>query len=177
MSYNNAESLAITTAQVVTIRPPEPDEWVPLKLWDNSFGFIPAKGRTVFTVPLKDFTLDKDPPTMAFTGEVSMTPWDKGCKTVWLYFKLLVGPQTSLIKNATMFGGQVDEHYSFHFSATGGAPFTAWKVISGGVPGLSLSSTGYRSGVPTKAGNWPVGIEVLNRWYCWDGANYVVHIG
>ncbi|MCS7026333.1 MAG: putative Ig domain-containing protein [Bryobacteraceae bacterium] len=73
----------------------------------------------------------------------------------------IVIQQRLQITTSSINPAQVGASYTQTFTATGGTPPLAWSVTAGNLPpGLSLSTAGVLSGVPTTAGNYTFTITV-----------------
>ena len=75
-------------------------------------------------------------------------------------FSLTIGkPQPLSISSGTLAAGAVNAPYSQSLSASGGAPPYTWSLSAGALaPGLSLSSSGTLSGIPTTPGTFSFGV-------------------
>jgi hypothetical protein len=58
--------------------------------------------------------------------------------------------------------GTVDSFYSVTFAASGGTSGYAWTITSESVPGLTISSTGVLSGVPTAASIYSITVQAID---------------
>lgn len=77
-------------------------------------------------------------------------------------YLLDINPGIAVIGNPP--DAEIDQAYSFTFSATGGSSPYTWAIISGALPdGLSLNnSTGEISGTPTTEGDFSFTVEVTD---------------
>lgn len=66
------------------------------------------------------------------------------------------------ITTSALADGRVGDAYSQQIAATTGFPVAAWTIISGSVPGVSVSSAGVLSGTPTTAGAYQVTVRVTD---------------
>ncbi|HTX00068.1 MAG TPA: Ig domain-containing protein, partial [Acidimicrobiales bacterium] len=172
--YNIGQILSISES-LETIRPVNNARHI-LPLWDNSAQRAAEPKIHDIFFPLSDFTYVKDPPTVAFVGQVGFQACENTCPIKWINFKFIVGGQTDVIKNSSLFGAKKGKPYSFRLSASGGAPYV-WGITSGGAPGLKLlPSTGVLEGTPTKAGNFPISVKVTNAFHCVAWASYTLHV-
>jgi uncharacterized protein (TIGR03437 family) len=78
-----------------------------------------------------------------------------------LEMKVTGGP-VMILTNSPLATAQLTTAYSVQFDATGTDPKT-WSVVSGGIPaGLTFSSTGILSGVPTSTGSFSFTVRVAD---------------
>src|ERR1035437_3204714 len=105
-------------------------------------------------------------PTAAGTFNILVSVTDSAAATAPGVFSLkITGPATAIVISsaATLPDGMIGNAYSQTLTETGGtAPF-GWTVQSGTLPpGLSLSSVGVISGVPTAQGTFPFLVVVTD---------------
>ncbi len=97
----------------------------------------------------------------SFTVQVtdSSSPVQKATKP--LSITVMAGALSVQITTTSVPSGQVGTAYATTFAATGGTTPYNWSISSGTLPvGLTLSSTGTISGIPTTAGNSSFTIKV-----------------
>ncbi|HSY13214.1 MAG TPA: Ig domain-containing protein [Verrucomicrobiae bacterium] len=69
------------------------------------------------------------------------------------------------ITTSSLPGGTTGQPYSTQLAASGGEPPYTWSITSGTLPpGLTLSSAGAISGIPTVAGSYPITIQVTDQF-------------
>src|SRR6202008_2461938 len=58
--------------------------------------------------------------------------------------------------------GNVGQYYTSAFTGTGGVPPYTFSIVSGSLPpGLSMTSSGAVTGVPTTQGNYSLSLQVV----------------
>ncbi|HEU5021723.1 MAG TPA: FG-GAP-like repeat-containing protein, partial [Bryobacteraceae bacterium] len=78
-------------------------------------------------------------------------------------FTLTMGNPPVSAEGLTLPGGTVESLYSGSLKATGGAAPYSWSLLTGALPaGLSLSSSGEISGIPTAPGSSTIGLKVTD---------------
>lgn len=83
------------------------------------------------------------------------------CIPAALCWPILASAQTTLtITNPSVPPAAVGSQYSQQFAATGGTPPYAWSISGALPPGLSFTTSGLLSGVPSTAGNYQFSITV-----------------
>jgi hypothetical protein len=75
---------------------------------------------------------------------------------------LIVGAGGPRLPNATLPAGTVGTAYDLTLAPAGGTAPYMFSIVSGAVPGVTLSSTGVFSGSPTTVGNYPIIIRVVD---------------
>lgn len=115
--------------------------------WSRSSGTLPA-GFTLSTSGVLSGT-----PTTAKTSSVTFKVKDASAATATKTLSIIVNAALK-ISTTTLTNGYISVAYSKNLAATGGkAPYT-WTVSSGALrAGLTLSSAGVVSGIPTAAGS------------------------
>jgi hypothetical protein len=71
-----------------------------------------------------------------------------------------VGQGRLVIVTASLPSAQLDTPYSYQFVASGGRAPYSWSIVSGSLPGLSLSNSGLLQGTPTQRGGFQFTVEV-----------------
>jgi len=95
------------------------------------------------------------PGTYTFSAQVSSS----GVSASGSVSVTFVKPQALAISSASLPAGTVNAAYSQSLAATGGTAPYSWSVSSGSPPaGLSLSSSGTLSGIPTSPGSFSFGV-------------------
>lgn len=92
----------------------------------------------------------------SFTVQVT----DKAGATASTSYQLTINPAALAITTTSPLpAGRVSSAYSSALAATGGTPPYSW-MANGGAPGLTLSSSGVWSGMPTAAGSYNFTVQV-----------------
>ncbi len=73
-------------------------------------------------------------------------------------------------------GGVAGTNYSQPLSASGGTAPYAYAVLSGSLPGVTLSSSGLFTGIPTTEGTFQLAVTVTDSNHCSGGATYSASI-
>jgi hypothetical protein len=69
------------------------------------------------------------------------------------------------VSTTTLPGGTTGQQYSAQLAATGGEPPYSWTITSGTLPaGLTMTSAGLISGIPTATGTFPISVEVTDQF-------------
>jgi hypothetical protein len=71
-----------------------------------------------------------------------------------------VGQGRLVIVTTSLPSAQLDTPYSYQFVASGGRAPYSWSIVSGSLPGLSLSNDGLLQGTPTQKGGFQFTVEV-----------------
>ncbi|MBI2376397.1 MAG: hypothetical protein HYV07_20550 [Deltaproteobacteria bacterium] len=69
--------------------------------------------------------------------------------------------------------GRVGSSYSADLRAS---PIASWMIVSGSIPGLSLSSAGTLSGVPSQPGSFAIRVQATASGYSPSTADFVVQV-
>jgi hypothetical protein len=116
--------------------------------------------------------------TFSSTGSLAGTPTQSGSfaisikvtdsspkpQTATAGYKLVVAPEPLLVATTALPGATVHSPYFASLTASGGtAPFT-WRIVKGHLPaGITISSAGNLSGLPTgAAGTYPITVKVTD---------------
>lgn len=133
-----------------------------------------SRGTSPYTYSLATGNL---PPGLALAtnGQISGTPTTAGTytfditihdtknhsSTSTLSMTVVTRPEITIASPIT--SGTIGSAYSFTFSATGGTSGYTWSVKNSSTPpGLSLSSSGVLSGLPTESGTYAFTVEVTD---------------
>jgi large repetitive protein len=101
-------------------------------------------------------------PTATGTSEVHLMVTDSNGKTATATLNLVVVNPITITTNA-LANGEVGDDYSQSLAASGGAGTYTWEVTSGSLPaGLTLSSAGAISGVPTAVSADPFTVKATD---------------
>ncbi len=106
--------------------------------------------------------------TAAATGSsaVSVTVGDSGGGSASAQYTITIKPaipELQLITASPLPSGVSGTAYTTPFGATGGTPGYFWAVTAGNLPnGLSLTSNGILSGIPTKTGDFRFTVQVTD---------------
>ena len=105
-------------------------------------------------------------PSAAGSSTVSVTVTDSSQLTASAQYTLAINPYIpplQIITASPLPDGISGASYSAQFAATGGAPGYTFGVTAGSLPpGLSLSSNGILSGIPTKTGDYNFAVQVTD---------------
>lgn len=93
--------------------------------------------------------------TLTFTVQVT----DSGNRTASQLFSVSVVRPSLTITTGLLPAGSVANVYSQTLTVTGGTGPYTWSLVSGFVPGLTLSPAGVLSGTPTEAGTFPIALN------------------
>ncbi len=115
-------------------------------------------------------------PTTAGSFPVTVQLSDSAQGTVRRNFTMVITAPLS-ITTPSLNGGSVGAAYSQTLQASGGTAPYSWSLVSGQIPGLTLSGGGVLSGTPTTAGTFPVTVEVNDQAERSANRNYTVQIG
>jgi hypothetical protein len=102
--------------------------------------------------------------TGVFALSVKVTDSSPKPQTATAAYKLVVAPEPLLVATTALPGASVHSPYFASLAASGGtAPFT-WRIVSGHLPaGITITSAGNLSGVPTgAAGTYPITVKVTD---------------
>lgn len=97
-----------------------------------------------------------------FSVSVKVTDSSPRPQTATIAYELIVAPQPLLVATTALPGATVHSPYVASLTASGGtSPFT-WRIVSGHLPaGITMSSAGNLSGVPTATpGTYPITVQV-----------------
>lgn len=124
--------------------------------WVLTFGTLPNG------LSLSSNGLISGTPTVTGTSAFAVQVTDSASHKASKEFALGVGTALS-ITTATLPNGSLGVAYSQTLTATGGVPPYIWLVVSGTLPpGLTLSSSGAITGLPTASGQYSFGVQVTD---------------
>lgn len=81
------------------------------------------------------------------------------------------------ISTSSLPPGTTGQQYSAQLAATGGEPPYIWTITSGSLPdGLTMTSAGLISGIPTRAATFPIGVKVTDQFNNTANANLSITV-
>ena len=184
-------SMDVTITAVPVITTEAPDDAYANRKYSFLFN---AAGSGILRWAIDDES--KLPEGMSFypsTGRISGTPKAEGKYTFSLTvtgsagsdtktFTLEVKPSSEspespviLTTDSDIPEGYVNARYSFKFGASVSSGLT-WRIESGDVPGLSMTTSGTLSGTPTQAGSFKIDVNVQDRFGGFDEQTFTVSI-
>jgi hypothetical protein len=101
-------------------------------------------------------------PTQAGSFNFTVTVMDVQEHTASASYTVVIQPPTLSITTASLPNGLVNVPYSASIQATGGVSPYSWALLSGGPPGLALSTAGVLAGTPTQAGAYNLQVRVMD---------------
>lgn len=114
-------------------------------------------------------------PTAAGSFPITVALSDNAQARVTRNFTVVVtAPLT--ITTPTLNSGSVGASYAQTLQASGGAGGYSWSIVSGQVPGLTLSSGGALTGIPVTAGTFPLTIQVMDSSERTVTRNYTLQV-
>jgi hypothetical protein len=117
---------------------------------------------------------------MAITGTTngSIDAYAAGTTNLLLDLSGYMGSLAQLaVSTTTLPGGTTGQQYSAQLAATGGEPPYIWSLTGGALPaGLTMTSAGLISGIPTAIGNFPISVKVTDQFNNPATANLSINV-
>jgi hypothetical protein len=125
--------------------------------WSFYSGTMPA-GLTLSAAGVLSGT-----PTAAISVSFVLKVTDSTSATATQPFTLLVNDSVTILSASTLPAGSYRTAYSYTLAAAGGTGYYTWSLTSGTLPpGLSLSTAGVLSGLPTLGGSYTFTIKATD---------------
>jgi len=185
-AISNAATLAVTT---ITVDPPTVPGGTtglayPLTQFSSTGGagtitYAIASGLLPAGMSLTSGGLLSGTPTQTGSFPVTVTATDSGGCAGSRNVNVSIGCMVITVGPSMVSAGSVGSAYpETQFSSTGGAGTITYAITSGLLPaGMSLTSGGLLSGIPTQTGSFPVTVTATDSGGCAGSRNVNVSIG